>query len=81
MSNSLDRFTFGLTRALERRAKEQQQAKQIVEKVHDDSDVIITKTINITSVNTDTLITAEERYRTSLITNMIKLIHSKRKTV
>ncbi|WKV98113.1 hypothetical protein PYV50_07060 [Pseudomonas sp. H22_DOA] len=81
MSNSLERFTLGLTRALARRAKAQQQAKQIVEKAHSDSDAIITKTTNVTSINTDTLSTAEERYRTSLITNMIKLIHSKRKTV
>ena len=81
MSNSLDRFTFGLTRALERRAKAQQQAKQIEEKVHGDSDAIVTKTTSVTIINTDTLSTDEERYRTSLITNMIKLIHSKRKTV
>lgn len=78
---SSDHFTRGIARALERRAKAQQQAKQIEEKVHGDSDAIVTKTTNVTSINTDTLSTAEERYRTSLITNMIKLIHSKRKTV
>lgn len=81
MSNSLDRFTLGLTRALERRAKAQQKATQIVEKPHGDSDAIITKTTHVTSINTDILSTDEERYRTSLITNMIQLIHSKRKTV
>jgi len=78
---SSDHFTRGIAKAFERRAKAQQQTKQILEKVHDDSDVIISKTIIVTRTNTDTLSTAEERYRTSLITNMIKLIHSKRKTV
>ena len=43
------------------------------------SDANITKTTKVTSINTDTLSTDEERYRTSLITNMIQLIHSRRK--
>jgi hypothetical protein len=79
---SPDHFTRGITKAFaRRRAKAQQQAKQIEEKVHSDSDAIVTKTTNVTSINTDTLITDEERYRTSLITNMIQLIRIKRKTV
>jgi hypothetical protein len=79
-SSSLDHFSRGLAKAVERRAKAQRQAKQIVEKVHGNSDAIITKTTKVTSINTDTLSADEERYRTSLITNMIKLIHSKRKS-
>ncbi|MBA2925265.1 hypothetical protein G9Q84_20500 [Pseudomonas sp. P7] len=81
MSSSLDHFSRGLSKAVERRAKAQQQAKQIVEKIHGDSDAIITKTTKVASINTGTLSADEKRYRTYLITNMIKLIHSKRKSI
>jgi len=93
MSDSPHSFVVGFTRALERRAKERtkQQTKQqvqTVQKVTADvvtSDAIITKTTikatnNITNTNNpDALNVVEEQYRTSLITNMIQLIHSKRK--
>ncbi|WLG72647.1 hypothetical protein [Pseudomonas simiae] len=80
MSSSLDYFARGIAKATERRAMlQQQQAKQIGERVHGGIDATITKTTNVTSINTDTISVDEERYRTPLITNMIKLIHSKRK--
>ncbi|MFM9486310.1 hypothetical protein [Pseudomonas monachiensis] len=41
----------------------------------------ITTTKSTKATNTDKLSADEERYRTSLITNMIQLIHSKRKPV
>ena len=82
MSCSLDYFARGIAKAIERRAMlQQQQAKQIGEQVHGGIDAAITKTTNVTSINNNTLRMDEERYRTTLITNMIKLIHSKRKPI
>lgn len=81
MRSSLDYFARGIAKAIDRRAMLQQQAKQIGERVHGGIDATNTKTTNVTSISTDTLSMAEERYRTSLITNMIKLIHSKRKPI
>ena len=71
MSNSLDRFTLGLTRAVERRrAKAQQQAKQIVEKVHGDSDAINT--------NTNTTVLSDKQYQVTIVQKMTALIHKRK---
>jgi hypothetical protein len=79
-SRSLDYFSRGIARAIERRTKEQAERQSENSAVKSQTTVsgadvkLITPPITLFTKRFD-----EEGYRTSLITNMIKLIHSKRK--
>lgn len=74
MSTSLDYFSRGITRAFERRAKEQAKQQQSnVQKINShttESNVEVTPTSSATSAKQFD----EEKYRTTIITKMKALI-------
>ncbi|PKH24199.1 hypothetical protein BI292_13625 [Pseudomonas sp. 43NM1] len=68
MSNSLDRFTHGLTRAIERRAKQQtKQNVKTAEKVDSDGTKTSAKTATTTTLS-------NEQYQATIIQIMIARI-------
>ncbi|SIR84767.1 hypothetical protein [Pseudomonas sp. A214] len=72
MSASLDYFSRGIAKAFERRAKAQQQATQVVETVHSDSDALISVD---TSDTKSTYIT--KNYQAAVVQKIIALIHKR----
>lgn len=73
--SNLDRLSRGLTKAMQRRRAMQQQTTQktqAVDKTDNNSDV------TTTNVTTKTL--GDERYKQTMVQNMIALIHKRGKT-
>lgn len=80
MSNSLDRFTLGLTRAFERRRAMQQQTKQHLEQVVQvqSADSVAGDANTITTVNNTITKLSEEQYKQTIVQTMIALIHKRK---
>lgn len=78
MSSSLDHFSRGLTKAVERRAKAQQQTKQLVEKAHGNSEAIITNDSKTRDVFSAITKLSDEQYRTAIIEAAVNLIRQKK---
>ena len=74
--NGVDAFTRGLTQAIARRAKQEQQAKQktlqIAQKV--DDAIVITTVTN----NTDKLSADEKQYQATIVQRMVALIKQRK---
>jgi hypothetical protein len=73
MSASLDYFSRETAKAFERGAKAQQEATQIVEKVHGDSDAM-TRVDTSDKKNTY----ATKNYHAAIVQKMIALIHKRK---
>lgn len=76
MSSSLDYFSRGIAKAVERRLKAQHQVAEIVQNI--DSDAIISiKTSDAVNTNINTTILSDEEYKATLLQKMTTLIHKR----
>lgn len=76
MSSSLDHFSRGIAKAVERRLKARQQAAKIVENIDSDA-VTSVKTSDAVSTNINTTELSDKQYQATIVQKMTALIHKR----